>query len=88
MPGNNLPGADLVEQGCRDLAEGVESIEAFLVSIAAARLKALGINVPHVHADPEIRLYLKLSGEFGDAAHSRYNALLRQLVSFQRAARA
>jgi hypothetical protein len=37
--------------------------------------------------DAEIALYELLQAEHGDAAHARYNALLRELVSFQRAAR-
>jgi hypothetical protein len=31
-------------------------------------------------------LYEVLSEQYGDAAHSRYNALIRRLVSFERAA--
>jgi hypothetical protein len=36
--------------------------------------------------DPELRLYNLLAERYGDAAHSKYNALLRRLVSFERAA--
>ena len=36
-------------------------------------------------ADPEHKLYELLAAEDSDAAHSRYNALIRQLVSFERA---
>jgi len=35
--------------------------------------------------NPEHALYALLAGEDPDAAHSRYNALIRQLVSFERA---
>ena len=35
---------------------------------------------------PEDRLYAKLSEADSDSAHSRYNALIRRLVSFERAA--
>jgi len=37
-------------------------------------------------ASAELRLYVLLQAEEGDGAHSRYNALVRRLVSFERAA--
>ena len=80
-----LPGADLVRAGLRDLEGGVESIEALLVQIGAPRLLALGFNVPRTTL-PEHKLYDKLAEENPDTAHSRYNALLRRLISFERAA--
>jgi hypothetical protein len=82
----SLPGADLVERGLADLAAGVESIEALLVSIGAPRLCALGFPVERPLADPERRLYDRLAAADPDAAHGRYNALVRRLVSFERAA--
>jgi len=85
---NGLPGADLVEQGLSDLQRGVESHESLLVSIGAPRLRRLGLDVREPFASPEHRLYALLNGEHGDAAHSRYNALVRRLVSFERAAAA
>jgi hypothetical protein len=81
-----LPGADLVEKGLDDLERGVESSEALLVSIGAPRLAPLGYDVRNAYPDPEHRLYERLAREHGDAAHSRYNALIRRLVSFERAA--
>ncbi|HEY7207057.1 MAG TPA: hypothetical protein VH416_02355 [Gaiellaceae bacterium] len=81
-----LPGEELVERGLRDLAAGIDSREAFLVSIGATRLRALGIEVPSPLRDPEERLYLMLAVEDPEAAHSVYNALVRRLVSFERAA--
>lgn len=80
-----LPGGDLVAQGVADLRDGVESVPSLLVSIGAPRLRALGLDVPATMPDPEHRLYERLSRENGDAAHSRYNALVRRLVSFERA---
>lgn len=83
----DLPGHDLVEEGLADLAHGVESVPALLVAIGAPRLRRLGLSVPETGlADPEHRLYLALSRSGSDSAHSRYNALLRKLVSFERAA--
>jgi hypothetical protein len=81
-----FPGADLVRRGAADLDAGRESIEALLVSIGAPRLRSLGIEVPAPIASPEHRLYALLAGQKGDAAHSAYNALIRRLVSFERAA--
>ena len=82
----DLPGADLVERGLEDLARGVTSVESLVVSIGAVRLRVVSVDVPTALPDPELRLYEVLAGQYGDAAHARYNALVRLLVSFQRAA--
>ena len=81
-----LPGADLVETGLADLSRGVFSVEALLVSIGAARLRRTGIDVPAAIPYPEDKLYELLAEADPDSAHSRYNALIRRLVSFERAA--
>jgi hypothetical protein len=86
--GGLLPGADLVETGLRDLDRGVESVPALLVLVGAPKLRSLGIPVPRRDlAQPEIKLYQALASQDPDAAHSRYNALVRRLVSFERAAK-
>ena len=79
------PGADLIEAGLADLRAGRETAAALLVSIGAPRLRRLGTAVPEPFTFPEHRLYALLAREAGDAAHSRYNALIRRLVSFERA---
>jgi hypothetical protein len=81
-----LPGADLVRQGIQDLDAGRESTESLLVSIGAPRLQSAGIDISRPIASPEHKLYLRLSREKGNAAHSAYNSLIRRLVSFERAA--
>jgi hypothetical protein len=81
-----LPAGNLIERGLVDLENGVESAEALLVSIGAPRLRLLGWAVETPLEDAEHRLYLFLRDEHGDAAHARYNALIRRLVSFERAA--
>lgn len=81
-----LPGVELVTAGLADLAAGLESDEALLVSIAEPRLRLLGIPVPPPFPDPEERLFARLASRHGDGAHGRYNALVRRLVSFARAA--
>ena len=81
------PGEDLINQGIKDLEGGDETINALLVSIGAPRLRRSGISVPNtIIPSPEHRLYLKLVETHGDGAHSQYNALIRRLVSFERAA--
>jgi hypothetical protein len=80
-----LPGDELVRTGVRDLEQGTESLAALLVSIGAPRLAQAGIRVPTPLPTPELSLYRLLSEQYGDAAHARYNALIRRLVSFERA---
>jgi hypothetical protein len=84
--GSGLPGEELVRKGLSDLKQCGESLEALLVSIGAPRLKAFGYRVPPSFPAPEHRLYGLLAAEDSDSAHSRYNALVRRLVSFERAA--
>lgn len=86
MTTDALPGGDLVAEGLRDLAVQRESIGALLVSIGSPRLRMLGFDIPFAFSQPEERLYERLAAQFGNGAHSRYNALIRLLVSFQRAA--
>jgi hypothetical protein len=80
-----LPGGDLVSKGVADLARGDETQEALLVSIASRRLRAAGLPVEGAVADAEHRLYALLARVDPDSAHSRYNALLRRLTSFESA---
>jgi hypothetical protein len=81
-----LPGAELITKGTSDLERGIESQESLLVSIGAPRLRRLGLKLPETFDSPEHRLYELLRSAHGDAAHSKYNALIRRLVSFERAA--
>lgn len=82
-----LPGDDLIEAGVQDLADGRETIAALLVAIGAPRLKRLGVDLPEqLPNNPEHRLYDFLAADDQDSAHSRYNAFIRKLVSYERAA--
>jgi hypothetical protein len=81
-----LPGADFIRDGLRDLAAGVESVPALLVLVGAPRLRRLGFSIEDTPYFPEDRLYATLADSHGDGAHSQYNALIRLLVSFERAA--
>ena len=82
-----LPGAEIVLPGLEDLEAGRESVNALAVSAAASRLGVsdlagrVDVDEPAAH-----RLYLRLQEELGDAAHSRYNAILARVASFARAA--
>ncbi len=82
---DDLPGADLVRTGLDDLRAGRRTVESLLVSIGAPRLRSEGIDVPEGFPEPEHGLYLMLCETHDDGAHSQYNALIRRLVSFERA---
>lgn len=83
-----LPGSELVARGVRDLEAGVETVPAMLVSMAAPRLREVGIEVPRsgTVGRPSERLYRLLAHNEPDSAHGRYNALVRRVVSFARSA--
>jgi hypothetical protein len=84
----HLPGNELVMRGIQDLRHGRRSAEALLVAIGAERLRAGGLDLPAIPARdkyPEHELYELLASEDADAAHGRYNAMIRRLVSFERA---
>ena len=87
---SRFPGAELVLPGLHDLAAGRLTIAACLVSVARPTIEKSGLAesflpLSYVSA-PEQTLY-KLLGQEGGDAYSRYNSLLRRLVSFERALR-
>jgi hypothetical protein len=84
---SGLPGEELLRQGLADFQSGRCTIPACLVSMARPRLRGAGLiteggagSIP----EPERQLYRLLGLEVGDA-YSRYNALVRELVSFEQA---
>ncbi|HXP62815.1 MAG TPA: hypothetical protein VN829_20105 [Dongiaceae bacterium] len=84
---SGLPGEILVRQGLADLQAGLCTIPACLVRIARPRLSRAGLmppSAPGEFAQPELQLYDLLKLERGDA-YGRYNALVRELVSFENA---
>lgn len=86
MDFKNLPGYELIGTGIDDLSRNRETLASLLVAIGWMNLKKSIPNLPeHQFSDPELRLYNLLSTRHGDSAHSRYNALIRRLVSFERA---
>jgi hypothetical protein len=83
---SSLPGNDLIVTGIEDLQCSRETIPALLVAIGAPKLRSLGLELPeNLPSNPEHRLYDLLAASESDSAHSRYNALIRKLVSFERA---
>ncbi len=84
---DRFPGVEIVREGIEDLWRGETTVPALLDSIGAPRLRQIGLPVPRqVIRSPEIKLYLRLAQSDPDGAHSKYNALIRRLVSFERAA--
>src|SRR5208282_3130664 len=80
-----LPGEALVREGLDDCQAGRRTIAACLIAIARPRLVRAGLipaSVVSMLPEPELQLYRLLRQEGGDA-YSRYNALLRELVSFE-----
>lgn len=82
----SFPGSELVESGLADLAAGQRTVPALIVSIGAPRLRQLGFEVVCPIENADHALYELLVSEDPDSAHGRYNALVRRLVSFERAA--
>jgi hypothetical protein len=84
----SLPGAEIVLPGLADLQAGRKSINASAVESAARRLRRVGLDVPVGRGKVPAAhvLYGQLSEELGDAAHSRYNAILSRVASFAGAA--
>ena len=82
----NLPGGELVSQGIADYAAGRITPESCLVAVGWPRLERSGLPLPAAVRDlfpePELQLYGLLLQEGGDA-YSRYNLLLRRLISFE-----
>ena len=82
---DGLPGAELIAKGLTDLARGEETVESLLVCIGGPRLRSLGVEFTSPFENPEHRLYFLLGRTHGDNAHGQYNALVRRLVSYERA---
>ncbi len=85
---DHLPGGEILRNGLRDLQDGVRSIDALLVLVAAPRLTRCGIRIPQASSPvalPEHDLYRRLSAEHGQEAYRHYRSLLRRLVSLENA---
>lgn len=83
----DFPGQDLFAKGVADIRAGEQTEASLLVSLVRTRLLQAGLEVPTARvARPGHELYDLLAAEHGDDAHTRYNALLRRIASFARAA--
>lgn len=82
-----LPGSEIVLAGLDDLAAGRESANASAVAMASRRLTAAGIDVPSPPAGEPAghSLYRQLTESGERDPHSRYNAVVRRVLSFIRA---
>lgn len=82
-----LPGENLLRAGLADFQAGRVSVSACLIAVAQTRLQRAGLlpTGPQTGPlEPELQLYGLLQQQGGDA-YSRYNALVRELVSFEQA---
>jgi hypothetical protein len=93
---DGLPGSEIIISGLADLAESRVTEASLLVLIAGPNLRRHGIDVAEIGVDGvgesadvdppyEHRLYDLLVAEHGRSAYSRYNSLIRRLVSFEHA---
>ncbi len=83
-----LPLQKEIEKGLRELngkRKPKETLETLLVSIGSPKLRSLGLCIKKTISNPEHKLYDELAKKHGDNAHSAYNALIRLLVSYERA---
>lgn len=86
-PEDDLPGAELLTEALDPSGAASVTISSCLLSMARVRLVRAGLVLPEGAgrvAEPELTLYRILRSEGGDA-FSRYNGLIRRLVSFERA---
>jgi len=83
---SGLPGASFIQRGLQDYRENRHTIPSCLVRMARRRLAMAGLMESSTQHDieAELDLYQLLSHE-GNQAHSKYNALIRELVSFEHA---
>ena len=84
----SLPGADLIAAGLAARGRGERTVEALLVEIGNPRLRRLGLDLPAQStqsSQPELDLYRTLGAKHPRDTHSRYNALIRRLISFEQA---
>jgi len=84
---DGLPGADRVLEGLRDYHGGRHTIPACLVRMARPRLIRAGMMSSPAPGDDgaELELYQLVSSSGTRQSFSRYNALVRELISFEHA---
>ena len=83
---SEVPGQDLIEAGLAAIERGEWTAEALLIAIGAPRLRFIGLRLPDLSSapdHPELALYHALGRIYPNDTHSRYNALIRRLVSYE-----
>lgn len=82
-----LPGAERILEGLKDYHDGRHSIPACLVRMARPRLIRAGMMSASPTPDDgaELELYQLLSSSGDSHSYSRYNSLVRELISFEHA---
>ena len=82
-----LPGESLIREGLADFKSGRCTIPACLIAMARTRLRRAGLigDEPAPISDGPEHLLYRLLRDAGGDAYSRYNALVRELVSFESA---
>jgi hypothetical protein len=84
---SDLPGSELLTEALDPSRAASVNISSCLLSMARVRLERAGLALPEGSGrvvEPELTLYRLLRSEGGDA-FSRYNGLIRRLISFERA---
>ena len=85
---DQYPGGDLIKQGILDSQANRQTIFSCLIQIGFPTLTKMNLLPSEIQLltqeDAELTLYRILRSETGDA-YSRYNALVRRLISFERA---
>lgn len=86
IPLSHLPGGELIAEGLEDTAAGRITPAACLIAVGWPRLLRSGLTLPGTMEpsipEPEQQLYKMLRERDGDAC-SHYNALMRELISFE-----
>lgn len=83
----DLPGAELIEQGLKDLLTSKLTIPALLICIAKTRLEHAGLVIPHLDQMPrdlELTLYAQIQQGQELDPYSYYNSLIRLLIAFEK----
>ena len=78
---NELPGKRLVDEGLRDLNDGLTTPAALALQAFRTRLAGVGVLVPE-HPGAELELYQVLRLEDRTRAYVRFHAILDELLSF------
>jgi hypothetical protein len=82
---SGLPGESLIRKGLDDWQQARVSVESCLVEIAGPRLARAGLLPKKPGGTESERTLYRLLSVSGGDPYSRYNALLRELVSFEHA---